>query len=284
MPVKIPQYHEFMNPTIKALQALGGSASVTELNDRVIGDMKLSDEVLEVRQGKGNQTVVSYRLAWARSYLKIYGAIENSTRAVWSLTSEYINVDHIDVNEVIRFERSRRADRLAEEKGETEVSIDRIVEEEIKEPAWRARLRQILFSLTPDTFERLTQRILRESGFTQVEVTGKSGDGGIDGKGILRLNGLMSFHMLFQCKRYQGSVGSDSIRNFRGAMQGRVDKGLFITTGTFTREAEKEAKRDGAPPIELVDGEDLMDMLKELGMGLKPVMDYEVVEDWFRQI
>jgi restriction system protein len=109
--------------------------------------------------------------------------------------------------------------------------------------------------------------MLRESGFVHVEVTGRTGDGGIDGKGIARINGFMSFHVLFQCKRYKGSVTAGEIRDFRGAMVGRADKGLFISTGSFTPAAVKEATRDGAPPIDLVDGDELAEKLKELALG-----------------
>jgi restriction system protein len=109
----------------------------------------------------------------------------------------------------------------------------------------------------------------RESGFTQVEVTGRTGDGGIDGRGIARIHGLMSFHVLFQCKRYKGSVSAGEIRDFRGAMVGRADKGLFISTGTFSPAAVKEATRDGAPPIDLIDGSELAEKLKELGLGVR---------------
>ena len=73
--------------------------------------------------------------------------------------------------------------------------------------------------------------MLRKSGFTQVDVTGRSGDGGIDGIGIMRLGGFLSFRVLFQCKRYKGSVGAGTVRDFRGAMIGRTDKGLIVTTG-----------------------------------------------------
>jgi len=140
--------------------------------------------------------------------------------------------------------------------------------------------------LSADAFERLTKRILRESGFVQVEVTGRSGDGGIDGKGIMRLGGLLSFHVVFQCKKYQSAVSSSDIRDFRGAMIGRADKGLFITTGTFTRDAVREATRDGAPPIDLVDGDQLADKLKDLGLGIKKEMVEMVTVDqnWFRNI
>jgi restriction system protein len=140
--------------------------------------------------------------------------------------------------------------------------------------------------LDPAAFERLVQRLLRESGFVQVEVTGRTGDGGIDGKGIARIHGLMSFHVVFQCKRYSGVVGASQVRDFRGSMIGRADKGLFITTGTFSKDAMKEATRDGAPPIDMLDGDALASKLKEMELGLrvKMVEEVEVVPEWFDTI
>ena len=78
------------------------------------------------------------------------------------------------------------------------------------------------------------------------------------------MNPLVSFKVLFQCKRYAGSVGPDKVRDFRGAMQDRADKGIILTTGTFTQAAWEESVRDGVPPIELVNGEKFLDMLEEL--------------------
>ena len=165
----------------------------------------------------------------------------------------------------------------------TEFSMDDTSDEN---PAWRETLISTLNEMTPDAFERLGMRLLRESGFIEVEVTGRLGDGGIDGNGIIRTAGLISFPVLFQCKRYSGSVGAGSVRDFRGAMVGRADKGLILTTGSFTREAYREATRDGAPPIDLIDGELLIDRLKELGLGVKTKV-VEVVEvdaEWFDTI
>jgi len=147
---------------------------------------------------------------------------------------------------------------------------------------------ELLLDMDPAAFERLIQRLLRESGFIQVEVTGRSGDGGIDGKGIMRLAGLLSFHVVFQCKRYRGSVGSAQVRDFRGAMVGRADKGLLITTGNFTKDAIREATRDGAPPIDLVDGDQLVEKLRELSLGIhtKRIEVEKIVVDpaWFKRI
>jgi restriction system protein len=151
---------------------------------------------------------------------------------------------------------------------------------------WKQQLLNTLYNISPSAFERLAQRVLRESGFSQVEVIGKTGDGGIDSKGIVRISGFLSFHVIFQCKRYRSSITPDKIRDFRGAMQGRADKGLFITTGTFTREATKEATRDGAPPIDLIDGELLCDKLKELRLGVETQLTetVEVKTDWFSNL
>jgi restriction system protein len=155
-----------------------------------------------------------------------------------------------------------------------------------EESSWREALIEILLSMDPSSFERLCQRLLRESGFIEVHVTGRSGDGGIDGRGIIRLNGLIGFPVLFQCKRYASSVSSSQIRDFRGAMTGRADSGLFITTGNFTSEAQREATRDGAPPIDLINGDLLVDKLKELGLGVtvKQVEVEEVDPNWFANI
>lgn len=150
---------------------------------------------------------------------------------------------------------------------------------------WRDNLLKIVQTMTPASFEKLCQRVLRESGFTRVEITGRSGDGGIDGIGVLRI-ALLSFHVFFQCKRYKGSVGAAAIRDFRGAMVGRTDKGLFITTGSFTPDAKREATRDGAPVLDLIDGDALCVILKELNLGVstRQVEEVSVHSDWFTSV
>ncbi|MDB9525702.1 restriction endonuclease [Oscillatoria sp. CS-180] len=270
-------------PTIQALQALGGSGTIEEIYEQVVQLLNLPDQVLEITHGSTSQSEVEYRLAWSRTYLKKYGLLENSARGVWSLVSTSINPANLDAREIVKAVRDvdKKKSIASEPSDEPSEAI-----ETPDELAWQQQLHQMLLSLDPSAFERLAQRLLRESGFIQVQVTGKSGDGGIDGVGIARINGFLSFHVLFQCKRYQGSVTSSQIRDFRGAMQGRTDKGLLITTGTFTRDAIKEATRDGAPPIDLIDGEQLVQRLKELGLGVEITMieSVEVDADWFTKI
>ena len=273
----IPTFDALMNPCLKALHDLGGSANIEEIYAHVVRNLQLTPEQLELLHDadKGSQTEIEYRLAWARTYLKKIGFLENSRRGVWSLTALGKETPLVDPQAVKRAV-------LAQSKPKEMLADANELDHEVTEH-WRDQLMRILLHLTPDAFERLIQRLLRESGFVQVEVTGKTGDGGIDGKGILRIGGLMSFHVIFQCKRYRGSVGASEIRNFRGSMVGRTDKGLFVTTGNFTTQALQEATRDGAPTIDLLDGDRLVEKLKELEIGVKTVLieQVQIDEGWF---
>ncbi|WP_214070313.1 restriction endonuclease [Mucilaginibacter sp. dw_454] len=282
----LPSFDELIIPTVKALLKLGGSGSVEEINNYVYEIASISEDVLQIFHGE-SETIkeVDYRLAWSRTYLKKFGLLENSSRGIWALLKSDIDVSNLDNVEIVRYvrEQSKPLEKKIAAQTST-IQIEKEVEEEVdNSEEWKSRLLNILYNITPAAFERLAQRILRESGFSQVEVTGKVGDGGIDGKGIIRVGGLLSFHVIFQCKRYKGSVTPSQIRDFRGAMQGRADKGLVITTGTFTREAIKEATRDGAPPIDLIDGELLCDKLKELNLGVatKLTETVELKNEWF---
>jgi restriction system protein len=281
----LPSFDELMIPTVKAIQELGGSGSIDEINAKVYAIAEISDEILQIpHDDKGTSSEIAYRLTWTRNYLKNFGLLENSSRGIWALSKADIDVtklDHVEIVKVVRDQN--KLTLLPKIKTSSEKIGQEVTEEVDKTEEWKEQLLNILYEITPAAFERLAQRILRESGFFQVEVTGKVGDGGIDGKGIVRVSGLLSFHVIFQCKRYKGSVTPSQIRDFRGAMQGRADKGLVITTGTFTREAIKEATRDGAPPIDLIDGETLCEKLKELRLGVdtKLIESVEIRDDWF---
>jgi len=271
----IPTYDRMMWPALQALKESGGSASVQEHLDRVTQLMGLSEEVQATLHKDGPETEVAYRLAWARTYMKKVGAVENSTRGIWSITPSGRALTEAEVAEIPA--KVRRAEAAT-----PKPIVD---DEETNEETWKDQLLDIIRDMPADAFERLSQRILREAGFVKVEVTGRAGDGGIDGIGVLRLV-LVSFQVFFQCKKYSGTVGPGAIRDFRGAMVGRTDKGLFITTGRFTADAKKEATRDGAPPIELIDGEHLCDLLKQLKLGVKTEMveKVSVEPDFFKGI
>ncbi|MEL7434721.1 MAG: restriction endonuclease [Chloroflexota bacterium] len=282
MTVEIPTFDEFMNPLLQALHALGGSGTIDEINDKTAEIYGLTNEQLEHLHNpeKDTRTEVEYRLAWTRTYLKKYGVLENSSRGVWALAPNARDIREVNPADVVQTMRQTQTNQVDE-------NLKDEVEQEIEEDTnWRTILLTTLLQLEPDAFERLTQRLLREAGFVQVEVLGKSCDGGIEGKGLMRLGGLLSFHVLFQCKRYKGSVGAREMRDFRGALVGRADKGLFITTGNFTQGARDEATRDGAPAIDLIDGDQLIEKLKELSLGVETELVEKVTvnSDWFRNI
>jgi restriction system protein len=280
--LEAPKYNELMWPTIKALKELGGSATNQELVDKIIELEGYSEEIQKIPHREGRETKLEYRSAWARTYLKKSGAITNSSKGVWVLLDKGENLTENEAKEIPKIVRSQDPCR---QKNTDEYQAENDEGHVEAENDWKSSLLQTLQAMDPSAFERLCQLILRESGFVKVQVTGKSGDGGIDGLGILRIN-LLSFHVSFQCKRYKGSVGSSEIRDFRGAMIGRGDKGLFISTGTFTSGARKEANRDGAPAIDLIDGEILCELLKNLKLGVSTelIESVSVDEGWFDSI
>ena len=289
MPAQGPQFVRFFGPLLDALRELGGSARPAEATEAVIERLGIP-EVRQAETLKNGESRIRNQVAWARFYLAKSGLIDSSRRGVWSLTEKGQATTlpagsayrlFRDIHKVYEKEREAKpkSAKPSPAPAETEVSLD----EASESVDHRGQLLQILRDLPPAGFERICQRLLRESGFEQVTVTGRSGDGGIDGVGILEINPFVSFKVLFQCKRYVGSVSSPQMRDFRGAMMGRADKGLIITTGVFTLDAKKEARRDGVPPIELVDGDKLLEMFERLELGLKPRTAYDVDDSFFEE-
>jgi restriction system protein len=281
------KYDDLFNPTLQALKRLGGSGSVSEIEEAVIQVLGISNEAANEIQS-GNRTKLSYRLAWTRTYLKNHGVIANSSRGVWALTEMGKAVEEVNKIEVNRtttkLVRKHKKQGNEDNPQESAVPAD---EEDSQESRWQERLiNTITASISPSQFERLCRRLLRELGFVEVEVTQQSNDGGIDGKGIIKIGGVLSFHVVFQAKRHQGSVSTSVVRDFRGAMVGRADKGLIISTGNFTREARSEALRDGATPIDLIGGNDFAEKLKELKLGIavEMVEQVKIDEEWFRKL
>ena len=277
------QFVRYFGPLLDALRKLGGSGKPDEVAEQIASDLALSDDLQNELLPSGGPRFQN-QVAWARFYLVREGLLDSSKRGVWSLTENGRST-------VLTQEQAReiflRWVRIFQEHRRAKTAIEEPVAEQIAEATgatstdYREETIKLLLALPPAGFERLSQRLLRESGFTQVVVTGQSGDGGIDGHGTLQINPLVSLKVLFQCKRYTKSVAPSHVRDFRGAMAGRADKGIIITTGTFTVEARREASRDGVPAIELIDGDKLVDMLESLELGLRPVTTYEVDHAFF---
>ncbi len=291
-PSRCRRISSFSGLPFRPSSASGGSASIAELEAAVIDQVDISPEVQGVLHGDGPSTEVQYRLAWARTYLKGMGLLTNSRRGVWSVTElgETATEDQIPAlrADYIATVTANRKKGPKKKKG-AQSSLDNEIDqaEAEAEAGWKDALLDTLLSMSPHAFERLAQRLLRESGFSSAVVTGRAGDGGIDGLGVYQIS-LLSFPVFFQCKRYTGSVGASAVRDFRGAMAGRGDKGLLITTGTFTSDARAESRRDGAPPIDLIDGDRLCELLKEYGLGVstteRTVEDVIIEDDFFKSL
>lgn len=279
------KFLRYFGPLLDALRKLGGSGSPDEVVEQIAFDLKLTDEEQnEVLPSGGSR--LKTNVAWARFYLVREGLLDSSRRGVWSLTENgrAAKLTTEEAGEIFSrwvkiFDEQRKSkpaegEPIAEQVAEASGAISKNYRDEVLE---------VLLALPPSGFERLAQRLLREAGFTQVTVTGQSGDGGIDGYGTLQVNHLVSFKVLFQCKRYAKSVSSSHVRDFRGAMAGRADKGIIITTGTFTADAKREATRDGVAPIELIDRDKLVDLLENLELGLRSVSTFEVSHPFFTE-
>lgn len=282
----IPKYNKLMWPTLKALKTLGGSASNTEIVQKIIEQEGFSEGIQNKMHNDGPRTELEYRMAWARTYLKKYGALENSERGVWSITDVGKNLGQQEISDILSKVRKISSKKQKQEALSQEHDSEGNPDTNNDIDGWKTDLLHIIQNkISPSGFERLIQRILRESGFVEVEVTGRTGDGGIDGYGVLKVK-LLSFRVIFQCKRFKETVGPNYIRDFRGAMQGRAEKGLFMTTGFFTAAAKKEASRDGAPQIDLFDGDEICELLKklQLGINIETQESIAIKLSWFQKL
>ena len=280
----MPSVADLYWPVLEVLRNRGGSASNRELSEHVPRYLELPDDVVDMPRGDGPRTELDCRLSWARTYLKKADAIDNTARGVWTITPAGREV--ASEEDLRNLMRGHGPDGQGKAKARGRKPAPGPTPPKPPDDSeWQEELLAVLRKMNPAAFERLCQRVLRESGFSKVEVTGRSGDGGIDGAGVLRVK-LISFHVRFQCKRYAGNVRVQvkEIRDFRGAMVGRADKGLFMTTGAFTSGAVREAVRDGAPAIDLIDGVALCELLKKLKLGVSTRMVTEIRPGFFEEL
>lgn len=294
----LPKHDELFWPVVRALRRLDGSADNEQLVEKVSELLEIDDELTAIPHKAGPQAEIAYRIAWVKSWLKWGGMVENPRRAVWVLTELGRSATEEEVNAVRQRRRAeaarKRKAKLSRAKtADADIDGDDLDDapssEELDQFAdddWQNELLDIIRVMEPPAFERLARQLLLSLGFSHVEVVGKSGDGGIDLLGVVKINDVLTFRVLAQCKRYKGTVAPKDIRDFRGAMQGRTDKGIYITSGRYSREASKEASRDGVPEIDLVDGEGLANLLKRLEMGVETKLVERVIihKEFFSKI
>lgn len=277
------EFVKWFGPLLDALRELGDSGKPREVSNKIAETLNLSDEVLDETLKSGGSKFHN-QVAWARQYLVWEGLLDSSKHGTWKLTEkgkETTLTEQQSRDVFLKWVDFHRKAR--EDKGRSKVIGDQEgnTPEEYEKDA-SPDLIEVLQQLSPSGFEKVCRELLREHGFENVVVTGASHDGGIDGYGTLELNPFVSFKVLFQCKRYKGTVSRAQVGDFRNAMIGRAEKGIILTTGTFSNDAIKEANREGAPQIELVDGQKLVEMFEKVELGVVPRTIYEVNLNYFK--
>lgn len=280
---KQADFLKWFGPLLHALRDLGGSGKPREVSEKIAQNLKLSDSILE-QTIKSGESKFHNQVAWARQYLVWEKFLDDSQRGTWLLTKKGWETDVSESESRLIFQKWVKIYQERRKSKSTTDIIDDVneIEPEIIEQDYTPTLLEILKKLSPKGFEQICGLLLRKSGFEQVTITGRSNDGGIDGVGIIALNAFVTNRVLFQCKRYSTTpVSSSHLRDFRGAMSGRAEKGIVITTGRFSEEAKREASRDGVGNIELVDGEKLVELFQKIELGVKPQIVYEVDYSFF---
>ena len=278
------EFTKWFGPLLDALRDLGDSGKPKEVSNKIAENLKLNDKVLDETLKSGSNKFHN-QVAWARQYLVWEGLLDSSKYGTWKLTEKGKNTklnEEDGRNIFLKWVAIHQKARKEQNSSKVLKEQEELAPEEFDQQN-ALTLLEVLQSLSPSGFERICRELLREHGFENVMVTGSSHDGGIDGFGILELNPFVSFKVLFQCKRYKGSVSRAQVGDFRNAMIGRADKGIILTTGTFTNEAIKEANRDGAPQVELVDGSKLIEMFEKVELGLIPKIVYDVDMNYFNK-
>jgi len=278
--MKGPEFLKYINPVLTALQANGGAGDSSDIIEQVIDKLGITEVELEETTSNG-QSRIRNQIQWARFYLFKAGLIDNAQRGIWRLTNEGLNKKLNDEGVYNLFksvqDNVKKIPSSKPQKAEPKFENTPTEDEEHS-----LGLISIIQNLSASGFEKLCKRLLTEIGINEISITGGSGDQGIDGKGIVKLNDVVSLNIVFQCKRYKETVSPHHVRDFRGAMQGRGEKGIIITTGRFTKEAKTEANRDGVTPIELIDGDRLVELFEKYHLGLKPVTVFEIDQDFFK--
>jgi len=279
--MKGPQFLKYVIPILNILQANGRAGNSSSVIDQVVEDLGITEDELAETTSNG-QSRIRNQIQWARFYLFKAGLIDNSQRGIWRLTKDGLDIK-INENDVYKLFKSVQ-EKVSKTKDKNADSISKpdIDETTTEDEEHSAELLNLIKNMTPSGFEKLCKRLLTEIGIHDIAITGGAGDQGIDGAGLVKLNDVVSINIVFQCKRYKETVSPHYVRDFRGAMQGRGEKGLMISTGRFTKEAKNEANRDGVTPIELIDGERLVELFEKYELGLKPVTIYEIDTDFFK--
>jgi len=285
------EFVKWFGPVLDALRALGGSAKPREITKWIGEKHNISEDILNERYAKSGVLKFQNQVAWARQYLIWEELLESSKHGVWTITTKGLQTKlneqqahDIFLKWVKVFQDLRDKKNIDSVEKEIETVIQTQQELEPDSVENKIKLIEILQTLSPVGFEHLCGRLLREYDFENIEITKKSHDGGIDGFATLKLNPFVNLSAFFQCKRYKGTVPIDQVQAFIGVMETNkrsVEKGLLITTGSFSKNAYEIEKAN--IKLELIDGDKLVEMFEKVELGVKPKTIYEPDLAFFEQ-
>lgn len=288
----VPDYQTCMLPLLK-FYADGQDHTFREAMEALAKEFHLTDEERREMLPSGQQAVFDNRIGWARTYMKKAALIEATKRGVNKITQRGLDVlkkkpSKIDVNYLSQFQEFKdfRALRHTKTEEEPEIEPNNETPEESLEGAYQklradlaSDLLQRLKTCSPIFFERLVVEVIVKMGYGGTrkdagKAVGKSGDGGIDG--IIKEDKLGLDAIYIQAKRWENTVGRPEIQKFIGALaQQRAKKGLFITTSSFSADAEDCISRIEAKVV-LIDGETLTQLMIDHNVGVSTVGNYEI--------
>jgi restriction system protein len=292
--MSIPDYQTIMLPLLKFV-ADGKEHTLREIIEGLADIFNLNDEERRELLPSAKQPIFDNRVGWATTYLKKAGVVETPKRAVYRITERgqgvlNKNPQRVDNKFLDQFQEFKefRARKAMPNGGTTPPKENGDINpEELFESAYKdlqetltAELLDAIRNCSPEFFERLVIDVLLKMGYGGSRreagaALGRSGDEGIDG--IIKEDKLGLDIIYIQAKRWEKTtVGRPEIQRFAGALLGQAaKKGVFITTSTFSREAQDYVKGLDAKII-LIDGERLAELMVEYNVGVDPVATYEI--------
>ena len=285
----LPSYSELIYPTLRAVEALGGSAQGREITAQVLADIGATEDELEITYESRPKPVLIDRIDWARSYATLGGALERPRRGLYALTP--LGKDILSLPEDQARERVQRLDRevrarrparttTAAQDSEVAEELPPVTDEGVATLGWRDVLLNRLHRLSPEGFEAFVIYLLKTFGMELTRVGG-SGDEGIDGIGLAPLSPVLSTRVAVQAKRYEpsSSLGREVVALFqRDAAAAGAERAVLVTLGRFSPAARKAATV-ATPTVNLIDGDRLCDLIEQQEIGLRKVP--QVSEGWF---
>jgi restriction system protein len=293
----LPTYDTLILPTLRAVEALGGSARGREITAQVLADIGANEEQLGLTYETRPKSVLIDRVDWARSYATLGGALDRPSRGLFVLTA--LGKEILALPEAEGFERTAKLDRevrarprpqkanarpvVDAEDGEATAAAEALEEVEHgadEDQSWRETLLRRLHQLSPDSFEEFVVFLLRTFGM-ELHRVGGTGDEGIDGIGLAPISPVLSSRVAVQAKRYDptSSIGREVVALFqRDAAAAGAERAVLVTLGRFSPAARKAATV-ATPTVNLIDGERLCDLIEQQGLGVRsvPLVD----EQWF---